>query len=500
LLGRAEREFAQGKLAEACALAMKARGVKGYERAPETLEFLRRVGAKGVRTRLHGGWQRLHFEGSAGALAVAMAPDGSQVLSGHAGGMVKRWDPGTGRCAGTATLEGGLPVRLRCLTPDGLFGLEAAGKSLRVLERSTGKVAAELAGHGQDITAVCLSPDGGLAYTAGEDGVRSWELDWEYAFTGASPGGGKAGGTSEPLITRRAALVIAGIVVAAVVAGLELLWHMPQRADRLTSVEAGAAPAPTVPVKEEARPRAAAGKAGIEWVTIPGGSFMMGADDLGPWAQPRHKVTVQTFQMAKTLVTNKQYQACVEAGACTAAHVSDGACYASNGRSTSLGNLPDSFQGGDQPVVCVDWEQATAFSRWAGGRLPSEAEWEYAARSAGKDWKYPWGNEDATCERAVILGCGSATAPVCSKPAGNTQQGLCDMAGNVYEWVQDWHHDSYNGAPTDGSAWESPAGSDRVSRGGSWGIEAWRARSDRRGSNAPGHHGASLGLRPSRSR
>lgn len=193
--------------------------------------------------------------------------------------------------------------------------------------------------------------------------------------------------------------------------------------------------------------RASPEKAGIQWVSIPGGSYMMGSGE-SSHSKPVHWVSVKAFQLAKTEVTNKQYRACVEAGACSA---------------------PSSYVGGDdQPVVNVDWGQSKKFSEWVGGRLPSEAEWEYAARSAGKDWKYPWGNEDPTCERAVISGCGGKSAPVCSKTAGNTKQGLCDMAGNVWEWTQDWYHDSYKGAPSDGGAWESPTGTDRGLRGGAW--------------------------------
>jgi formylglycine-generating enzyme required for sulfatase activity len=242
----------------------------------------------------------------------------------------------------------------------------------------------------------------------------------------------------------------------------------------------------------------------IEWVTIPGGSFMMGAADLPSWAQPRHEVTVKTFQIAKTVVTFKQYQRCVKAGACAAAHVSDGACYVWNGSKWEKGILPKSFRGDSQPAVCIDWEQAQAFARWAGGRLPTEAEWEFAARSGGKDQKYPWGDEDPNCDLAVMAttsdGCGrSSTWPVCSKPRGDTAQGLCDMAGNVWEWVQDWYHDSYVGAPVDGSAWESPAGSRRVVRAGAWrNSGAGYLRSAARGSGDPLGAGGGRGLRPVR--
>jgi formylglycine-generating enzyme required for sulfatase activity len=231
-----------------------------------------------------------------------------------------------------------------------------------------------------------------------------------------------------------------------------------------------------------ARPaRTAAGKAGIRWVRIPGGTFMMGADDLGSNAQPRHEVRIESFEMAQTLVTNKQYQACVVAGICTKAQW-EGSWFAED----------------YQPVVGVDWNQAKTFSEWAGGRLPTEAEWEYAARSGGREQKYPWGNEESICERAVFEGCGyEPTAPVCSKPAGNTQQGLCDMAGNAWEWVQDWYHGSYYGAPTNARVWDYPAGSDRVYRGGSWCNDVGYAPSASRYFGL-GNRNYYMGFRPAR--
>lgn len=197
-----------------------------------------------------------------------------------------------------------------------------------------------------------------------------------------------------------------------------------------------------------AKPAAAAvgGRtAKIEWVTLEGGTFMLG-ENFG-----KQTVTIKPFQMAKSAVTNAQYRACEQAGACTPP----------NANCMSEG----SFGADDQPVVCVSWTQAGEFSRWAGGRLATSSEWEYAARSGGRDIKYPWGNEEPTCARAVVKevkdkslktgGCGrNAAWPVCSRPAGNTAQGLCDMYGNTEEWVQDGATAYGQKPPADGSAQE----------------------------------------------
>ena len=233
---------------------------------------------------------------------------------------------------------------------------------------------------------------------------------------------------------------------------------------------------------------------GVRWVTIAGGSFIMGSKESRD-EKPPHKVTVPTFQIAKTLVTKEQFFACMKAGACP----TPPSC-----------NWPPA-PGEDQlPVVCVDWHQARSFSKWVGGRLPTEAEWEYAARSAGRDWKYPWGNEDPTCELAAIVGCPHrGPRAVCSLPDGNTKQGLCDMAGNVWEWTQDRYFGSYSGAPTDGSAREKSAGivggilgvldaSGRVYRGGSWNHGVVRARAAARNVGTPTYRFDDLGFRPAR--
>ena len=223
-------------------------------------------------------------------------------------------------------------------------------------------------------------------------------------------------------------------------------------------------------------PRARTGATGIDWVTIPGGTFMMG--DYNP-----KQITIRTFQMARTEVTRRQYKACVDAGACTAP-----TCQWPPDPAHEL-----------YPAVCVDWNQAREYSKWVGGRLPSDSEWEFAAKSGGLKRNYPWGDEEATCDYAIIENAcaGSNMTAVCSRPKGNSAQGLCDLGGNVWEWVLDWYHSDLSGIPTDGSPWENPPGDKRIIRGGSYIHGASNARTTYRMYDHSGV-GAYLGFRPIR--
>jgi formylglycine-generating enzyme required for sulfatase activity len=213
-------------------------------------------------------------------------------------------------------------------------------------------------------------------------------------------------------------------------------------------------------------------KTGITWVKIPAGKFQMGSKSGESSEKPVHEVRVKSFWMAKTEVTVAQYKKCVEKGPCSKP--------STDGTSTYRTKCNWDESGYDKhPVNCVTWHQAKRYcEKWAGGRLPSEAEWEYAARSAGQDITYPWGDEKATCHCAVMRdggwGCGTGrTMEVCSKKPGNTDQGLCDMAGSVCEWVEDDWHYNYKGAPDDGSAWlDDPRGSYRVLRDGGFSIDS----------------------------
>jgi formylglycine-generating enzyme required for sulfatase activity len=226
----------------------------------------------------------------------------------------------------------------------------------------------------------------------------------------------------------------------------------------------------------------------IEWIRIDGGSFEMGSNvEADEW--PIHTVNVPSFEMAKTEVTVAQYRACVDAGECTEPNTYEDCNWGSSGRA-------------NHPINCVDWMQARAFSKWVGGDLPSEAQWEYAARSQGQEITYPWGNEEPDCTLVNFDECVGKTAFVCSKPLGNTAQGLCDMSGSVWEWVLDEYKGSYKGAPTDGTpVCSTPAcednGSRRVVRGGSWfnGADYLRAAYRGRGGSDFRRY---LGFRPLR--
>lgn len=206
------------------------------------------------------------------------------------------------------------------------------------------------------------------------------------------------------------------------------------------------------------------------WVELAGGEFMMGDDEGLANERPSHLVRVEAFRLMKREVTTDEYRVCVRAKACAEPTVDSRDELTPPEYCTWLHD-----DRGEHPINCISWAQAKTFCEWVGARLPTEAEWEFAARSGGRDIAYPWGDDRPSCERAVMgaephfVGCREErTFPVCSKTPGNSEQGICDLAGSVMEWVEDAGHESYEGAPADGSAWlDDVAPETRIARGGS---------------------------------
>ena len=233
-------------------------------------------------------------------------------------------------------------------------------------------------------------------------------------------------------------------------------------------------------------------------LTIPAGQFFMGsdADDALDLEKPSHHVVLDGYCLDETEVTVDAYQKCSDAGKCRRASkaVEWEGMTKPQARIYSTACNEGTEGRGDHPINCVSWQQARDYCDLQGKRLPTEAEWEYAARSS--DGRvYPWGDEEPSSK--MLNACGwecvnwanrqgekltslyeendryPTTAPVGSFPAGNSRFGAKDIVGNVWEWVADWE------APYSKDEKHNPTGSStgekRVIRGGAWngGYKAW---------------------------
>jgi formylglycine-generating enzyme required for sulfatase activity/serine/threonine protein kinase len=467
---------------------------------------------------------RKEFPRHAGAVqASAFSADGRRLVSAGADGEVRLWEPGAAEQPARLLGHEG-PVRGACFTPEGRFALSAGEDGrLMVWDASTGERAWAFEGQARGLSAVCVSPEARYAVTAGENGVRVWELDWEFAFPepadwhedarphlasflsrnslagapGPQPPPEEAqverlvedlarkgfgwlrpegvrrelkrmsrpaeGGRGKPrnaVLAALAAAVAAGAILTAWLirgrpaAGPEAFARRESPAERIEPAKP--APPPSAEPARAPAPEAVAPKPAPppdDMAAIPAGAFLMGSPEGegNPDEHPRHEVYLSAFRIDRFPVTVAQYRGFSEA----------------KGRAMREQPL---WNKDDHPVVFVDWDDAAAYCRWLGKRLPTEAEFEKAARG-GTDTRFSFGND------AGALGDHSwyaANAGMQTRPVGRKKPngyGLHEMNGNVSQWTADWYAGDYyrKSPPRDP---RGPAqGLKRAVRGGAWYFE-----------------------------
>jgi formylglycine-generating enzyme required for sulfatase activity len=235
----------------------------------------------------------------------------------------------------------------------------------------------------------------------------------------------------------------------------------------------------------------------MEFVQVPAGPFLMGSSEDDPDADddefPRHELTLPTYYIGRTEVTNAQFRPFVEGDGYTNPDYwsDDGWAWRERNNRTQPGLWDDEeWNGDEQPVNGISWYEAMAYAAWLSAqtgedyRLPTEAEWEKAACGTG-DRIYPWGNEPPDAERANFGRNVGPTVPVGSYPAGASPYGALDMAGNVWEWTRSVYQD-YPYDPNDGREDTSSPAEERFTlRGGGYSSSETYVRCAARGRTYP---------------
>jgi eukaryotic-like serine/threonine-protein kinase len=353
----------------------------------------------------------------------------------------------------------------------------------------------------------------------------------------SEPGAGKTPGSPSPVTAsgpprKWVVIPIIGaiaVLVIACLAGLPLLRRIltspPQATATLqTNLASGStAPAALKPTSTEPSPSLTAtilatpspspspipeqitDGEGLAMRLVPAGEFTMGGDadaalaecqkyrsdcqrDFFTDEEPQHQVYLDAFYVDIYEVTNAAYKLCVNAGACSPPRQ-----IGSYARTSYYGNS----QFDNYPVILVDWVQANAYCEWRGGSLPTEAQWEKAAR--GTDGRtYPWG-EGIDCTKANYWamegGCVGDTSEAGSYESGKSPNGIYDLAGNVWEWVADWYESDYYANSPSSNPLGPDSGDQRVLRGGAWHGYANNQVASFRNKKTPDQTGNVIGFR-----
>ncbi|CAG1016970.1 Formylglycine-generating enzyme [Anaerolineales bacterium] len=218
---------------------------------------------------------------------------------------------------------------------------------------------------------------------------------------------------------------------------------------------------------------------GSTLVYIPSSEFIMGN---GSFDAPVRTVAVDAFWMYQTKVTNRMYAQCVAVGSCSAPTEELGGPVYSNPQYVN------------HPVVGVSWDQAQAYCNWAQGQLPTEAQWEKAARGT-QGSLYPWGSDDPACDLANLGYCSGRTSEVDAFSGIASPYGLYDMAGNIFEWVGDWYGETYYASAPSANPTGPDSGQFRSIRGSSFETDFYQAASAIRHYLNPSNHRRDTGFR-----
>ena len=437
---------------------------------------------------------------SGGAVAsVSFSPDGQQIVSGGEDGIVRLWSTENLASQEAEMLEGhDGTVYSVGFSPDGRQ-IVSGGDTVRLWDVASHQEVAQLNSGFGAVASVDFSPNGQQIVSGGEEGtVRIWDSGQEAAQpTTEHPE------TEQELLQRVIARIFrpAPILTAAerkrfgVDRGLpdqEMLQpRMKQPLLYTQTIQAAVVPAATVVAQAAQGWRNPIDNA--IYVYVPAGEFEMGSKNGELDESPPHKVYLDAYWIGQTEVTNAQFRRFVDAGGYATERYWSAEGW--NARADNNWNAPrcldaSDFNADDQPVVCVSWYEAEAYTRWLSEktgeryRLPTEAEWEKAAR--GTDGRtYPWGNNPPD---GTLLNYNENTwgaSPAGSYPAGASPYGALDMAGNAWEWVNDWYDRNYYSV-SPGSNPQGPAtGEYRVLRGGSWYFDDDYVRSANRYNDGP---------------